>query len=290
MVSLGSAIALIVLAISAGGVLAFIGRRGSSWTALLTAFATVAAAVVALLELLPTSVSSIGLWAWLVAAVGALGPTALERFIPSRDEHAHSHHAPTTVLAVGYAAVLVHQAGEGMAIASLAGLGLLSLPIVVGIVSHTVPLAMVVALRVLEESDDAHRHRKRKTSAALLGVAGATVLGGFGGAVAGAGHLEALKPWIFAFVAGLLLHALLHDGHNHGQASPRERPMRIAGALLGLSYAVHPLFEHGAHDAHGGAHGLEHAAHPDLVLPGALLVVLTARVIWRAFARHQEHS
>src|SRR5689334_14777484 len=103
-------------------------------------FAVVAAASIALLHILPEAVAAAGAGALAAALLGAVGPMVLERALPARP----SHEAPTTALAMGYAAVVVHQAGEGAALASLAETGALSAGIVLAIAAHTTPLAMVV--------------------------------------------------------------------------------------------------------------------------------------------------
>ena len=73
-------------------------------------FAVVAAVAIALFHLLPEAISAAGWMVLIATAIGAFGPAALERMIPS--ERAHTHDAPTTALAMGYAAVIAHQAGE----------------------------------------------------------------------------------------------------------------------------------------------------------------------------------
>src|SRR5262245_51816236 len=140
-------------------------------------FAVVAAASIAILHLLPEAISAAGWGALGAAFLGAFGPLALERAIPS--QHAHAHEAPTTALAMGYAAVVAHQAGEGAALASLAETGSLSIGIVLAVAAHTVPLAMVVALRVLEVRGE---HGSRGAlGVALAGVVAATAIGAVAG-------------------------------------------------------------------------------------------------------------
>src|SRR6185503_11754360 len=120
-------------------------------------FAVVAAASIAVLHLLPEAMAAIGPRALVATAIAAFGPALVERLIPS--QRVHRHDAPTTALAMGYAAVIAHQAGEGAALASLASTGALSAGIVLAIAAHTVPLAMVVAIRVLEvKSGGGARH------------------------------------------------------------------------------------------------------------------------------------
>ena len=207
--SLPAGIAVLALAVALGGVFAAVWRKpGHAAFSAIRTFAVVAAAAIALLHLLPEAIASAG-WGVLAAtALGLLVPAVLERAMPG--QHDHTHDAPTTALAMGYAAVIVHQAGEGAAVAALARTGALSYSIVVGIAAHTVPLAMVVAIRVLEARGE-RSGPKRAMLLALGGVAGATVVGAAIGSTVGATALAAAQPWILAAVAGILLHALSHD-------------------------------------------------------------------------------
>jgi hypothetical protein len=184
----------------------------------------------------------VGLWAVLATGVGLVGPVAIERAVPGH----HHEKAPTTALAIGYAAVVAHQAGEGAALATLARTGGLTLSIVLAIAAHTVPLAMVVAIRVLEVRGG-ERGARRATGFALAGVALATALGAFAGNLVGAARLEAVEPWILATIAGLLLHALAHDPDPE-KAAPRTTGGRVVDAvagLVGLVVALVGVEEHG---------------------------------------------
>jgi len=225
-VSLLLGIAVLALAVLLGGLSALFREAGRRVMSAIRSFAVVAAVSIALLHLLPEAISAIGLSALLATAAGAFGPAILERAIPS--QRGHTHDAPTTALAMGYAAVIAHQAGEGAALASLASTGALSAGIVLAIAAHTVPLAMVVAIRVLEVRSGAGAGRA--TALALAGVMLATVAGALGGNLIGAARLTAVQPWILATVAGLLLHALSHDALAPPSAT---LPARIADTVAG---------------------------------------------------------
>jgi ZIP family zinc transporter len=233
-VSLLFGIAVLALAVLLGGLAAIWRDTSSRAMHAIRTFAVVTAGSVALLHLLPEAVSAIG-WRVLVAAgAGLLGPTLLERSF-SRDEHGE---APTTALAMGYAAVVAHQAGEGAALAGLASTGALSASIVLAIAAHTVPLAMVVAIRVMEVRGERATGTRRTTALALAGVAGATVIGAAGGNLVGATQTAALGPWILALVAGLLLHALSHDVLAPPPETLRARIADAGAGLVGLGVAV----------------------------------------------------
>jgi ZIP family zinc transporter len=195
----------------------------------------VAAASIALLHLLPEAVAAVGWGALAAAGVGAFGPILLERLFPTHDEH--THEAPTTSLAMGYAAVVAHQAGEGAALASLAETGALSAGIVVAIAAHTVPLSMVVGIRVLEVRGRVAGNR-RAIVLALLGVAAATAGGAVAGSLLGGARLHAVQPWLLAVVAGLLLHALSHDALAAPLLSLPARAMDTLAGWGGLALAA----------------------------------------------------
>jgi ZIP family zinc transporter len=200
----------------------------------LRTFAVVAAAAIALLHLLPEAFAVIGVGAVIAALLGALGPSLLERAVPARS----AHQAPTTSLAMGYAAVIVHQAGEGAALASLAETGALSVAIVLAIAAHTVPLAMVVAIRVTEVRRNTLAGFRRATGLALLGVASATAIGAVLESAVGGAHFVTAAPWILALVAGLLLHALAHDALPPRAPTLQGRLIDMGAGWAGLGLAA----------------------------------------------------
>lgn len=232
--SLAISVSILALAVMLGGLAAAFRHRGEGAMPAIRAFAVVAAASIALLHLLPEAFGEIGWRALLAAAVGFLTPTAVEHVVHARGEH--SHRAPTTALAMGYAAVLAHQFGEGAAVASLARVGQLSAPVVLAIAAHTVPLAMVVAIQVLEAKGGVGG--KRATGVALAGVALATVVGACAARLVGVTRLEAVEPWIISTVAGILLHALSHEAPESIAVTPASRVGEAIAGLLGLALAA----------------------------------------------------
>ena len=240
--SLFLGIAILAVAVVLGGLAALFHEPARWAMSAIRTFAVVAAVSIALLHLLPESIAAVGVGAIVAALVGALGPMALERAIPSPRNHAHE--APTTALAMGYAAVVAHQAGEGAALASLAETGALSLAIVLAVAAHTVPLAMVVGLRVLEVRGDRKHGEKRAIALALLGVMAATACGAGAGTFIGRARLASAQPWLLAVVAGLLLHALSHDVLAPPSPSLRGRIGDMLAGWAGLALAVIGV-EHG---------------------------------------------
>ncbi|WP_437632302.1 hypothetical protein [Sorangium sp. So ce854] len=231
--SLALGVSFLALAVMLGGIAALFRHRNEGAMSALRTFALVGAAAIALLHLLPEALGEVG-WPGLVAAAaGFLAPAVLERLVLGE---AGAHRTPTTALAMGYAAVLAHQFGEGAAVASLSRIGQLSLPVVFALAAHTVPLAMVVAIQVLEVR--AGTGGKRAMSAALAGIALATVIGAFATRLVDAERFEAVEPWVLAAVAGLLLHALSHEAVASGPATTLSRAGEATGGLLGLILAT----------------------------------------------------
>ncbi|WP_236644231.1 hypothetical protein [Sorangium cellulosum] len=224
---------LLALAVMLGGIAALFRHRSEGAMSALRTFALVGAASIALLHLLPEALGEIGWPALLAAVAGFLAPALLERLVVGE---AGAHRTPTTALAMGYAAVLAHQFGEGAAVASLSRVGQLTLPVVLALAAHTVPLAMVVAIQVLEVR--AGTGGKRAMSAALAGIALATVVGAFATRLVDLERLEAVEPWLLSAVAGLLLHALSHEAVASGPATTVSRAGEAVGGLLGLALAT----------------------------------------------------
>ncbi|WP_437598238.1 hypothetical protein WMF28_36670 [Sorangium sp. So ce590] len=224
---------LLALAVMLGGMAALFRHRSERAMSALRTFALVGAASIALLHLLPEALGEIGWLALIAAAAGFLAPAVLERLVIGE---AGAHRTPTTALAMGYAAVLAHQFGEGAAVASLSRVGQLTLPVVLALAAHTVPLAMVVAIQVLEVR--AGTGGKGAMSAALAGIALATVIGAFATRLVDVERLEAVEPWLLSAVAGLLLHALSHEAVASGPATTVSRIGEALGGLLGLVLAT----------------------------------------------------
>jgi ZIP family zinc transporter len=166
----------------------------------------------------------------------------------------------------------VHQAGEGTAIAALARTNELHPAIIIAISAHTIPLAMVVAIRAITMQADGQRGAVR-ASFALGGCAVATVVGALSIEVIDASVIAKGKPWLVAAVAGLLLHALLHGVKRTDEDDVRGRVTDIIAGLVGLSVAVLSLEPEG---------WVRQVSWPVRL---ALLVAMVAAVIVRGFVR-----
>lgn len=233
--SLLHGLVILGLAVALGGLAAVWQEHARSAISPLRAFAVMAAASIALLHLLPEAVADGGAGVLGAALVGFVGPALLERaFLPGRP---HRHGAPAVALAMGYAAVMVHQLGEGAALASLAESSELSVSIVLAVAGHTTPLAMVVGMRAMELRAGRGGER-RATAVALFGVLGATVVGAALGSLLAAERLHTVQPWILASIAGLLLHALFHDAFPRPTGGTRGRVAHALAGWLGVALAL----------------------------------------------------
>lgn len=235
--SLPLGIGILVLAVLLGGFAAAFRGKAQGAMAPIRTFAVVAAASIALLHLLPEAIESVGWVALLALLAGLLAPSALERLFPGRSGRHRHEDAPTTTLAMGYAAVLAHQLGEGAAVATLASTGALRVSVVLAIAAHTAPLAMVVAIGVLEAKGQGGR-ATRATLLALGGVALATMIGAGLASYLEGSNMASVAPWALAVVAGLLLHALAHDARPHPMTGLPTRALDAAAGIVGLLLAA----------------------------------------------------
>lgn len=265
LVSLGLGLLILALSVALGGIAAVWRDHGKRVVPGITTFATVAAAGVALLHLLPEAIVEGGIFTLVPLVVALFVPVVIERRM-------HEDPAsPTGALIAGYVAVLVHQAGEGTAVASLARTNELRPTIILAIAAHTIPLAMVVAIRALTSSGN--QRGSVRAAFALAGCALATIVGALSVEVIDASLIARGKPWLVAAVAGLLLHALLHGTEQSEEFDTRRRIGDIVAGLLGLSVSVLSLEPDG---------WVRMVSWP---LRIALLVVMVAAVIVRGFVR-----
>ncbi|MBK9261430.1 MAG: hypothetical protein IPM54_16695 [Polyangiaceae bacterium] len=229
--SLAVGLSVLAIAVLFGGLAAAWRDHGRRVVPGIGTFATVAAAGVALLHLLPEAIFEGGLLALVPLVITLFVPVMIER------RARNSKASATGPLLAGYVAVLVHQAGEGTAIASLARTSELHPMVIVAIAAHTVPLAMIVAIRAITTSADARRGAVR-AALALAGCALATVIGALSIEVIDLAVLEMIEPWLVAAVAGLLLHALLHGPKRAEDDDLRGRITDVVAGLVGLSVVV----------------------------------------------------
>lgn len=236
---LASAVAL--ASIAAGIALGLGGRRGALGA--LSTFAIVAALAVVLLQLLPDAIAGAGWPALVVLAAGVALPRLLEAGIVRLAHGAR----PSIALELSYAALLLHQVGDGLGLgtyASAAHEGHSHLDILLAISAHTVPLVALLTTAYA---------RRASASVAIVRGAGLAVgqLTGVGiAALAPSVAFGAVEPWVTAAIAGLLVHVVTHDWQLE-----REAPTALSRTLTLVAVGAGTLLAFaGGHDHdHGGA-------------------------------------
>ncbi len=277
-----------LLALGAGPAVAGLVGGHRSVLAALDGFALVAVGGLMALHVLPHAVEQAGAWAVLASVVGFVLPGLVEK----RLRAAEASPGARLVLLGALGGLALHALMDG---AALAGHGegadeLLAL----GVIFHRVPDGLAIWLIVRPWQGP------RWAVGLLLLVAAATVLG----FAIGENNLRALPQGALgtfqAFVAGSLLHILLHhpagvpveahddDAHHHRHDVAEAGGLQIGGAL-GALFAVGLLAflevteaEHGDHGL--GVHLIEQAlATAPWIVAGIVGAGLLAR--WRAAGR-----
>jgi hypothetical protein len=191
-----SALGLLTLGIPSAGQWLRVAR----WLAIALVCALVA------LHLAPESLGAIGAVAAVPFFLGLFGTTVFERLTGLHHEHDHGDHAHahgTGSLTLGFLGLGLHQAFDGLQI------GLVhetfGAQTTLAIAAHGAPLVAAYALSC--------RSTAGLRFALTRGVA-LVLLTGAGIALAGLvppDLYEPAKPWLAAFVGGVLLHVVVHD-------------------------------------------------------------------------------
>lgn len=208
------ALTIAVVAVAAGVALGLFSGRVASWLQPIYAFGVVAALVVVLGHLLPEAASELGLPALFVFAVGLMVPSVVERLAARPDG---SDHPPVQV---GFIALLLHQFGDGAALAAAAHAGA-GLEVGLAVAAHTVPLVTLMTTLVARERG------VRAAVSYAAGMAIATLAGAGSLAVISEAAFETVEPYAAALIAGVLLHVVLH-------APPAAASRPVGGRLIEL--------------------------------------------------------
>lgn len=233
-------IALAAVALGAGLGLAPGARR--TLIGPLRTLALAAVVSVILLHLLPEALGGLGALGLLVFGAGLALPRWLSWLLRSKDD-GHGH---ALGLELGFAGLVVHHVGDGLALGAYAHVGEHSghshLDVLLALALHTIPLVAVVAASYTRLSGVASA-MARSASLAVASLAGI-----FLSELAGAERIEQAHAWIAAAVAGVLLHAILHD---IGEDLPTDTPSRVldfVAAILGgaLWWIFAEIGSHGA--------------------------------------------
>jgi len=192
-----------VSAVALGTILALIPAVGARALWPVRAVAAVAALSVVLLHLMPEAFGAIGAGAIIAALAGLLVPSIIEwvgGFFAARSE------TPDAVAReIGYAALLVHQVGDGLGLWAYAGPVHASVDVALALAAHTVPITMIVVLQFTLADG------WRAAIVRAGGLAGATLLGVVAATFVSIEWWRMGEPWTAAVVAGLLAHVVIHD-------------------------------------------------------------------------------
>lgn len=263
-----AALLIPLVAVTLGTALSVIGGSRPRVLLPIRAFALAAVVASVSLHLVPEALAAVGAWVLIAFAAGLWLPLwlgHLRRDLAERGRHRQ------VASELGFAAVLVHQVGDGVALGALgtsAGTAGANWDLLIGILAHTVPLAAVVTLPFVDRG-----LRSVAVRAGLLVAAS-------GVGVIGAEALSALSsellPWFSALVAGTLLHILAHD--EPAIARPAgARWIEVGATLAGV--ALPAVL---AHDAEAGL--LSTLADLALPLAPALALGFAVTLVLRAGA------
>ncbi len=261
----------------------------------LRSFALASVLVAIALHLLPEALAAAGPAVLVVFVVGVALPSALSRLVGLLGGGSAAAHGPVAG-ALAIAGVLLHQAGDGLALASFTGpehAGHVHWDVVVGIAVHTVPLAAVITLASVE------RRGRRAAIVSGVGMALALLAGLLLGRSGGTEIGTDAAPWISAAVAGLLVHVLTHDVPSPPRTAAA-RSIELVAIVIGVALPIVAMLGGDPHEL--AEHGAEPAAHADepsalaaigevalRVAPfalAALLVTVLARRGLAAWLRH----
>jgi uncharacterized protein len=243
---MGLAVLTIVVSVLLGTLLAFVPRQKANWMGPLRTFGLAAAISVVVFHMVPESIESIGAWAVPGLLLGLVPPAVLGRVGSVLWRAGHRTADPRHVaLEAGYAGLLVHKVGDGVALGVYAGElhpGVGGQSFAAALAAHIVPVVAIVVLTF-----DSVRGR----GSALWRAFGLLLAGLLGVSLAHSvvlGPLSLAHGWLSAIAAGMLLHVLTHD---LGLDLPQTHPARFLDlglAGLGLSAS---LFGEIVHEHHG---------------------------------------
>ena len=176
------------------------------------------------LHILPEVLAEGGWVSFLLLVAGLLGPTLLERL----SRFSRAAHSLTLYLAL--AGLCVHAVADGAALLGTPGGG--SSPLAIAVILHRLPIGLGIWWLMRPTYSAPLR------VAVLLVVCAATAAGFFGGSFLVSGFAGWRLIWFQAFVAGSLLHVVLHRPGERSHVSPQPGWFEGAGALLGLLLLV----------------------------------------------------
>lgn len=199
--------------------------RGHALSSVVDGFVFVAISGMVLFLILPGSIANGGWYAlaWVVA--GALGPTLSERLFRGSEHRFHN-----VALVLGLVGIAFHGVLDGAVLADGGRAAGTVLPLAV--VLHRFPVGLAIWWLVRPNFG------LRAAAAVIVLVVVSTIVGfSVGGVMLEHASLRAVA-WFEAFVAGALLHVVVHRHRHEGSRGPHERRLEGVGALAGLGLLV----------------------------------------------------
>lgn len=231
---------------------------------MLDGFVLVSVVALVILHVVPDAIETLGLWVAPALFAGVVLPIAMER---ARGLSSDASHA--AVLALAFVALLIHTAIDGVGLATAGGAAGLSL----AIAFHRLPVGLAIWWLVRPEFGP------RWGWFVLATASLATFAGyGFGDSFAAAASSAAVQ-FVQVFVAGSLLHVLMHQSiglHDHAHDEGWRIPGAIGAVAGGIVALVLPTTGHHHSPGEELLH-ITHAASPLLVI----LYGIGFGVLWR---------
>lgn len=232
-----AALATIWICVAAGTALGLSQRLGSRATDPIRSFAVVSAGLVALVVLLPHAVESEGLWGLVAGAAAFAAIPLVERLggvlfrgIPAR----------TVRLEVGFAGLLLHRFGDGVAM-RVEGHGT---DVLFALGAHEIPIVALVTLAYLD--------RGLATALLRAGLLGAASTLGCVAIDVVPGALQSWHGYADALAAGILWHIVVHELSVPSPAGA-PRGLDVLGAALAGFVLWGPSSGEDGHGAVGAA-------------------------------------
>jgi uncharacterized protein len=277
-----AALATIWISVALGAALAISQRFTRGVTGPIRTFAVVAAALVVGLSLLPHAIASEGVWGVVGAVAGFAAIPGAERLIRAFFQGLG---ARSIRLEVGYAGLLVHRFGDGVAM-SVDGHGH---DVLLALGAHEIPIVALVTLAYLP----------RGLAHALVRVVALGLASSIGCWVVRAMPAPAwhgLHGWADAIAAGILLHIVSHELASERLETVRDRALDVLGGAVALLIVCVSGGEHADEQGLGGwlleaALTVAPALSLGLICTAALLAT-GARLprAWRFRNRHPTRS
>ena len=192
-------------------------------------FAVVAAALVVGLSLLPHAVASEGAWGLLAAAGGFVAIPLVERLI---QRLLGSSGGPGLRLEMGFAGLLLHRFGDGVAM-SVEGHGR---ELLWALGAHEIPIVALVTL--------AYAHKGLGQSVLRVTLLGLSSSLGLWWIRSLPQTGPDLHGWADAVAAGILVHIVAHEAFAEELQTSRDRALDVAAGLIGLAIVLVPSAEH----------------------------------------------